>query len=107
MSINDLNDEDLFDYLMNSEYENNLKPEEYQYLLNKWKYFYRIIHGKYNILKNDHLSFNEKISKKETKYKNEIKNYKEDLNKTNNLLNSLKNKKLTLKERFLGKLKIN
>lgn len=105
--IDDLNDEELLDFLMNSDYEEDLKPEDLKYLLTKFKYFYRILHSKLDIaksekegelinLKDDLKSMNKKI--RETKI---------ELANKQDFINGLKNKKLSLSERFKGKLNIN
>ena len=53
MTLKELQDFEILDFLMNSEYEDNYSPDEFKYLLNKWKYFYRLSNGKYNRLKDD------------------------------------------------------
>jgi len=53
MNIKELEDIDILDFLMTSEFEENYSPEEFRYLLNKWRYFYRLSNGKFNRLKDD------------------------------------------------------
>lgn len=106
MIIKNLNDEELFEYMMNSEYSDGLNPEEHIYLLIKWKSFYRIIHGQYGLLKKDYESINEKIIKKQYIYNNEIKELKKELNTSNELIRKIQNKKLSWIERINGKVKI-
>ena len=53
MNIKELTDTDILDFLMTSEFEDNYSPEELKYLLTKWRYFYRLSHGKYNRLKDE------------------------------------------------------
>ena len=36
--ISELNDEEILDFLMNSDFDGDFKPEEFRYLLHKWKY---------------------------------------------------------------------
>jgi len=52
--ISELNDEEILDFLMNSDFEGDFKPEEFRYLLHKWKYFYRILNGRYELSRVNH-----------------------------------------------------
>lgn len=102
--ISNLDNEEILDFLMTSDFEGDYKPEELKYLLVKWRYFYRLLNGKYE------LSINDK--------KGEVKKLKEEILSKDNKINSvlfenaeLKNKidllssrKLTWKERFKGKI---
>ncbi len=106
MSLRNLNNDDLFDYLMNLEHYNELSPDELHYLISKWKYFYRVVQGKYTIIKNDYDYITKIEIKKENIHKIEIEKYKHELRKVNNILESLQSRKLTWKERILGKIKI-
>ncbi len=102
--INELNDEEIINFLMTSEFEENYKPEEFRYLLSKFRYFYRLLHGKNELNQNN--------SEFQIKKLTEITNDKDSqitlLNLKNsdqqNLIDSLKNRKLTLKERVTGKI---
>ena len=44
--ISELTDVEILDFLMTSDFEENFSPDELKYLLLKWRYFYRILHGK-------------------------------------------------------------
>jgi hypothetical protein len=105
--ISELNDNEILDFLMNSEFEGDYKPSELKYLLTKWRYFYRILQGRFENVKGES--------------KVEISNLKDDLEsikreiirvqsisaQKEDLINSMKVRKLTLKERILGKIIIN
>jgi dTDP-4-amino-4,6-dideoxygalactose transaminase len=44
--ISELNDDEILEFLMTSDFEGDYKPGEFRYLLNKWRYFYRILHSR-------------------------------------------------------------
>ena len=99
-----LTDEEILDYLMTSEFNEGLTPDEFKFLLSKFRNFFRIVSGK-----NDTLKVLIESSKKELqdlKYKtdNQLRTAEEQKNKAIEKYNNLKQKKLTLKERFLGKI---
>lgn len=105
--ISELKDEEILDFLMTSEFEEDYKPEELKYLLFKWRYFYRILYSNKELIKT------EKDGQIRT-LEDEIKSlnimvgdllnqsYKKDL-----LIQNLKNRKLTFKERLSGKIILN
>lgn len=105
--ISELKDEEILDFLMTSEFEEDYKPEELKYLLFKWRYFYRILYSNKELIKT------EKDGQIRT-LEDEIKSlnimvgdllnqsYKKDL-----LIQNLKNRKLSFKERLSGKIIIN
>lgn len=102
--ISELNDEQILDLLMTSEFEADLSPTEFKYLLTKWRYFYRMLHGRFERTKDD-LNF-EIISKE-----NELDNLKKqnynimvECADNQNTIHLLKNRKLTFKERLSGKI---
>ena len=104
MTISELNDEDVLNFLMTSEFTDDYSPAELKYLLVKWRYFYRISQGR-----------NEQIKVKGEGDIQQLENEKELLNNTisqlslrvlekDDLINSLRNRDLTWKERFSGKI---
>jgi len=102
--ILELNDEEILDLLMTSEFENNLSPAEFKYLLKKWRYFYRYQSGMFDRTKDD-LTYSIKTLNDELEA---IKKQNYDLmvesaQKDDKILN-LKNRKLTFKERWHGKI---
>lgn len=104
--ISELNDDDILNFLMTSEFENNHSPNELKYLLFKWRYFYRLLHtrSERNIsdlefkLKSleDFIKTSEKINE-DTKT-----NLLTNIADRDNEINSLKNRKLTWRERWSG-----
>jgi len=104
MTISELSDEDVLNFLMTSEFTDDYSPAELKYLLVKWRYFYRLSQGR-----------NEQIRVKSEGDIQELENQKTILNNTisqlslrvlekDNLINSLRNRDLTLKERWSGKI---
>jgi hypothetical protein len=106
MSIKEIHDDDLLDYLMNSEYDDDISPDDLKYLLLKWKYYYRLLHGKNVMLKNESLSYKDKYEKNISDNNHTTKLLKKELNGYKTTINTLKNKKLSWKERLTGKIKI-
>lgn len=102
--ISELNDKEILEFLMTSDFEQEYKPEEFRYLLIKWRYFYRLLHSK--------LELHKSMSEGEIKsLKEDLKNNKELIFKiqsksieNDDILKSLKNRKLTLRERLNGKI---
>lgn len=102
--ISELNDEQILDLLMTSEFEVDLSPSEFKFLLKKWRYFYRILHGRMQRVSED-LKF--EIKKKDGEILNlKQENYKILVEKTDqeNIIHLLKNRKLSFKERWTGKI---
>lgn len=105
--ISELNDEEILDFLMNSDFDGDFKPEEFRYLLHKWKYFYRILHGRYELSKVNHDGeIRLLISDKETLSRSLYDTQVESAQKSDTI-NSMKSRKLTLKERWSGKIILN
>ena len=104
MTISELSDEDVLNFLMTSEFTDDYSPAELKYLLVKWRYFYRLSQGR-----------NEQIKVKSEGDIQQLENDKEILNNTisqlsfriidkDKLINSLKDRKLTIRERWSGKI---
>ena len=102
--ISELTDEEILEYLMTSDIIENFRPDEYKYLIFKFREIYRILHGRHQLYKTD---ANKAIQ--------ELKSSEETSNKTiydlqvlnanlSNEINTLKSpRKLTWKERLSGK----
>ena len=104
MTISELSDEDVLNFLMTSEFTDDYSPTELKYLLVKWRYFFRLSQGR-----------NEQIKTKSEGDIQELEREKEILNNTisqlssrvlekDDLINSLRKRDLTLKERWSGKI---
>ena len=104
--IKNLTSEEILDYLMTSEFNEGLTPDEFKFLLLQFRYFYRLQNGKNENLKNiceDKIKEIEECKKIHQQNINYVLIQKANLE---NQLNNLKFKKLTWKERFSGKLNI-
>ncbi len=102
--INELSDNDILDFLMTSDFEGDYSPVELKYLLIKWRYFYRILYGNSDRQKVE-------LDGELRMLKDEIINLKKLVESTqidnanlNNTIDSIKNRNLTWKERFSGKI---
>ncbi len=102
--ISELTDDEILNFLMTSDFEGDFKPEELKYLLLKWRSFYRILHGRSERVK-ENFESELKIQKdllevEKVKFTNALIKIADK----ENLINSMKNRKLTLKERISGKI---
>jgi len=104
MNIKELEDVDILDFLMTSEFEDNYSPDEFRYLLNKWRYFYRLSNGKLNRLKEDSEFEINKLKESNNNLKENIDLLKIDNSRLEQDFVRLIGKKLTLKERIKGKI---
>jgi hypothetical protein len=105
--ISELRDEEILDFLMTSDFEQEYKSEEFKYLLMKWRFFYRILNGRYELQKtnsgHDLSILNEEIKRLKT----QISELQISVADKENQIHQLKNRKLTLKERMSGKISLN
>lgn len=105
--ISELSDDEILNFLINSEFEGDFSAKELKYLLIKWKYFYRVLYGNLERIKdtkdNEIRNLNGEV---EILKKNLTITQIERLEKEN-AVNSLKSRKLTWKERLTGKININ
>lgn len=108
-NLNNINDNELLSYLLTSEFDDNeLTYDMLRFLLLKFKYFYRIQYSRNQLLKsdldlktkniNEEIEFLKKQLSESIKEKDFFKNEFEYLEK------SLLSRKLTLKERWKGRL---
>ena len=101
----EIKEEDLFQYLMNSDFHETYSPDEYRFLLNKWRYYYRMIHGQHSRLKDDLDMKLADVEKEKTECKKIVNESTQMVNDIKNKYNTLVSRDLTIKERFLGKIK--
>jgi hypothetical protein len=102
--ISELNDNEILDFLMTSEFEDDYSPEELKYLLVKWRYFYRLLSGSSETNKVD-LEFQiKKLSEKIDLLNNNITTQQVEIATRENKINELRSRKLTWKERISGKI---
>lgn len=105
MDIKSLEQQELLNYLLSSDFSEPLTPNEMLYLLKAFKYFYRISAGSNQTLKVEIDGIKREL-KNETSLKNEIMlNYQQLLDVEQKKVENLVNRKLTLSERLTGKIK--
>lgn len=102
--ISKMTDEDALDMLMTSDFIDNYSPSEYKEMLIRYRYFYRLLFSKMQRVKEDGeyeiMVLSDKLNKVEEKVTNlQLEGIQKD-----GIINNLKHRKLTLKERFLGKI---
>ena len=104
MNIKELTDEEILDFLMTSEFNENYSPEELKYLLKKWRYFYRLFNGRYERVRNDSEFEIETLKSEKMDLSLSILKLQVDVANRDNTIDSMKNRKLTWKERLSGKI---
>ena len=102
--ISELNEEEILNLLMTSEFEGDLSPKELKYLLLKYRYFYRLLHGKLERNKIDNEGIIDDLNGHVETLKNAITNLQVENANNENTINGLKNRKLTWKERWTGQI---
>lgn len=94
-----INETEILDYLMTSDFNEGLTQEEFRFLLLKFRYHYRILYAK---LESQKYKLDEKISEISEIQEKIDKLEKSIADKEEELRNEI-NRKLTLKERLIGK----
>lgn len=102
--ISNLDNEEILDFLMTSDFEGDYKPEELKYLLVKWRYFYRLLNGKYELLNNEKNGESTKLNDEISSKNNKINFLLFENAELKNKIDLLSSRKLTWKERFKGKI---
>lgn len=102
--ISELNDEEILDLLMTSEFENDFSPVELKFLLKKWRYFYRLQSGRLERIKEDLTYSIERMKGDLDDSKNQNHAIMVDCAKKQEQIDQMKNRKLTFKERWTGKI---
>jgi len=99
-----MNDEQILDYLMTSDFDDNLSPDEYKNLLYKFRYFFRIVSSKSTNIEIEKKKFVFELDSLKVEKNIQIQNLTNKNQLYQDILKSLTNRKLSLKERFFGKL---
>ena len=102
--ISELNDEEILELLMTSEFDGDFSPKELKYLLLKYRYFYRMLHGRLERVKTDNEGVIENLNDKINSLNNSVTNLQVENANNENTINGLKNRKLTWKERWTGQI---
>ena len=102
--ISKMSDESALDMLMTSEFEDSFSPTEYKEMLLRYRYFYRILHSKYERAKSDVDFITEKATERIALLENRIFELEVQNAGKQDIINSMSGRKLTLKERLKGKI---
>ena len=89
---------------MVSEFDGDYSPDELKYLLLKWRYFYRLFNGRSDRYKSDSEFTIEQLNEQIMSLNNNKIMVEINLAQSEDIINSMKNRKLTWKERFSGKI---
>jgi hypothetical protein len=99
-----LTDKDILDFLMTSDFNENLTPEESKFLLFKFRYFYRLQHSKMEGLNNVIIDLEEKVKNADLNFKNTTFDLQSEIVTLKGEKEKIINRKLTWKERLSGKI---
>ena len=102
--IAELKDEEILDFLMTSEFEGDYSPEELKYLLVKWRYFYRLLHGQFERVRDDREGDTRALLSEIESLNSQLNQALATKAKLEDDVSSMKTRNLTLKERFTGKI---
>ena len=105
MKISELSDEEVLNFLMTSDFnEGSYSPTEFRFLLTKWRYFYRLLNGKSEQIKIYSDGVIKRIHDDNDDLKDKLDKLKTILDTKETEINSLKNRKLSFRERISGKI---
>lgn len=102
--ISELSDEEIMNFLMTSDFEDNYSTKELKYLLVKWRYFYRLLYGRFDLKKTDSDFEISKLDDRIKMLNNKIEELQIKVADSENVINSMKNRKLTWRERISGRI---
>ena len=105
--ISELKDDEILEFLMTSEFEDDYSPTELKYLLVKWRYFYRLKNGAMERISIDSEGKIKELEERVKAQERETTNLKVQLANSQNVIDSMKNRNLTFKERWSGKIILN
>jgi hypothetical protein len=103
--ISELKDDEILEILMTSDFTENLRPDDYKYLLFKFRSFYKSLYGNYQRYKDEKefIVKNLKIDVENTAKENlNLQIYNSNLE--NDLLEFKNPRKLTILERIKGEI---
>lgn len=99
-------DERLLEYLMTSDFDENLPPEDLKFLLLKFRYFYRIISSRSMSIDLEKKRFDFEIDTLKRENQEKIQVEKNSYDHLLNIYKSLVSRKLTFTERLKGKIRL-
>jgi len=102
--MENLTEQEILDYLMTSDFNEGLTPDEFRFLLSKFRNFYRISKGKSDIIKSDLESKKKEIDDLKFDNKRSIDRVLSEKAQIQNEFDMLKNRNLSFRERWTGKI---
>jgi hypothetical protein len=102
--LKELEDEEILNYLMTSDFTEGLTPDEFKFLLYKFRYFYRIINGKNELLKTNYDGKVREFELEKSGFSKRIDDILTQKAEIENKFDFLKSRRLSLKERLSGKI---
>lgn len=101
--ISELTDEEILEFLMTSDLDENYRTQDFKYLILKFRSFYKIIYGNYQLYKSENeLAIKNLKSTIESLNKEIIQHQMEKATIQNELDTHLKVRKLSWRERISG-----
>lgn len=102
--MKELNDEELLEILMTSEFNDELTPDEFRFLLFKFRNFYRYLYGKHGLLENESGHKIDTLQNDLNGANLTIENMLVEKDKIDKKLSYFKKRKLSLSERIKGRI---
>lgn len=99
-----LSEQEILEYLMTSDFNEGLTPDEFRLLLFQFRNFFRIISGKNELLKTEFIGREQKFQEMCKSFEKKIEDLQIQKADVENKLMFNSTRKLTLKERWTGKL---
>lgn len=97
-------DEEFLNFLLTSDFDDNFSPEELKSFLIKLRYFFRIVSSRQNNIELEKKRFDSEIEQMQYSLQENRQISNARIQKLEQILESLMTRKLTFKERFLGRI---
>ncbi len=104
MKVQDLSEEDILNYLMISEFNEGLTPDEFKFLLYKFRYNYRLLYSRIESIKVEREKLQTDLLECKEINKNKIENLNSEKEKLENKNKKILERRLSWKERIKGKI---
>lgn len=102
--IAELTDKEILEFLMTSDFQENLSPDELRFLLLKFRNYYRVVSSKNELLISDLEIFKKNSQSIEAINNQKMQHLADENSNLYRKLNTIMNKKLSIKERIFGKI---
>lgn len=102
--IAELTDKEILEFLMTSDFQENLSPDELRFLLLKFRNYYRVVSSKNDLLTSDLEIFRKNAQSIDALNNEKIQHLSDENSNLSRKLNTIMNKKLSFKERIFGKI---